>query len=157
MTETTLDKSSTTAAGDGDELDEQLAAQLVEHARAQGTSLAGPDGLLGKLTKLVFETGLEAEMDEHLGYQAHEAAGRLAEQLGRRFVLQPLELGADAVAQRLEMVRRIADEIEGYVVELGTDGRLLTLDDTVEFFSLVLGIPLTAAEKQDLVAFLRAL
>ncbi|PRX99851.1 diadenylate cyclase [Allonocardiopsis opalescens] len=32
-----------------------------------------------------------------------------------------------AVAQRLEMVRRIADEIEGYVVELGTDGRLLSL------------------------------
>ncbi len=27
--------------------------------------------------------------------------------------------------QRLEMVRRIADEIAGYVVELGTDGRLL--------------------------------
>ena len=32
-----------------------------------------------------------------------------------------------AVAQRLEMVRRIAAEIEGYVVELGTDGRLLIL------------------------------
>src|SRR5690606_21941147 len=32
-----------------------------------------------------------------------------------------------AVAQRLEMVRRIADEIEGYVVELGSDGRLLSL------------------------------
>ena len=32
-----------------------------------------------------------------------------------------------AVAQRLEMVRRIAAEIEGYVVELGTDGRLLSL------------------------------
>ena len=32
-----------------------------------------------------------------------------------------------AVAQRLEMVRRIAGEIESYVVELGTDGRLLTL------------------------------
>ena len=31
------------------------------------------------------------------------------------------------VAQRLEMVRRIADEIEGYVVELGIDGRLLAL------------------------------
>jgi len=31
------------------------------------------------------------------------------------------------VAQRLEMVRRIAAEIEGYVVELGTDGRLLSL------------------------------
>jgi diadenylate cyclase len=32
-----------------------------------------------------------------------------------------------AVVQRLEMVRRIADEINGYVVELGTDGRLLSL------------------------------
>ena len=29
--------------------------------------------------------------------------------------------------QRLEMVRRISDEIAGYVVELGVDGRLLTL------------------------------
>ncbi len=34
---------------------------------------------------------------------------------------------AVAVSQRLEMVRRIASEIEGYVVELGTDGRLLSL------------------------------
>jgi diadenylate cyclase len=32
-----------------------------------------------------------------------------------------------AVAQRLEMVRRITGEIEGYMVELGTDGRLLAL------------------------------
>jgi diadenylate cyclase len=31
------------------------------------------------------------------------------------------------VSQRLEMVRRIADEVTGQVVELGTDGRLLAL------------------------------
>jgi cytochrome c peroxidase len=37
------------------------------------------------------------------------------------------------------------------------DGRLLTLDDTVEFFNLILGTKLTTAEKADLVAFLRAL
>jgi cytochrome c peroxidase len=37
------------------------------------------------------------------------------------------------------------------------DGRLLTLEDTVEFFNLVLATKLTTAEKQDLVAFLRAL
>ena len=37
------------------------------------------------------------------------------------------------------------------------DERLLTLDDTVEFFNLVLGDKLTAREKQDLVAFMRAL
>jgi diadenylate cyclase len=32
-----------------------------------------------------------------------------------------------AVSQRIEMVRRIAREIEGYVVELGADGRLMNL------------------------------
>jgi len=37
------------------------------------------------------------------------------------------------------------------------DGRLLTLDDTVEFFNLALGTQLTPEEKKDLVAFLRAL
>lgn len=37
------------------------------------------------------------------------------------------------------------------------DGRLLTLEDTVEFFNLILGTKLTAMEKQDLVQFLRAL
>jgi cytochrome c peroxidase len=37
------------------------------------------------------------------------------------------------------------------------DGRLLTLDDTVEFFNLVLGTKLTTGEKSDLVQFLRTL
>ena len=37
------------------------------------------------------------------------------------------------------------------------DDRLMTLDDTVEFFNLVLGLKLEAAEKSDLVSFLRAL
>jgi len=49
-----------------------------------------------------------------------------------------------AVAQRLEMVRRIADEIEGYVVELGTDGRLLTL----QLDELIAGV----AEDRELIA-----
>jgi cytochrome c peroxidase len=37
------------------------------------------------------------------------------------------------------------------------DGRLLTLEDTVEFFNLVLDTKLTEPEKKDLVAFMRAL
>jgi cytochrome c peroxidase len=37
------------------------------------------------------------------------------------------------------------------------DGRLLTLEDTVEFFNIVLQLKLDADEKQDLVAYLRAL
>ncbi len=49
-----------------------------------------------------------------------------------------------SLAQRLEMVRRIADEIEGYVVELGTDGRLLAL----QLDELVSGV---AAERELIV------
>jgi cytochrome c peroxidase len=37
------------------------------------------------------------------------------------------------------------------------DGRLLTLEDTVEFFNMVGGLQLTAEEKAALTAFLRAL
>jgi cytochrome c peroxidase len=37
------------------------------------------------------------------------------------------------------------------------DGRCLTLEDTVEFFNLVLELQLSGEEKTDLVAFLRQL
>jgi cytochrome c peroxidase len=37
------------------------------------------------------------------------------------------------------------------------DGRLLTLEDTIEFFNLVLELNLNAQEKNDLVAFMRVL
>jgi hypothetical protein len=37
------------------------------------------------------------------------------------------------------------------------DDRLMTLEDTVEFFNLVLGLKLNEQEKKDLVAFLRVL
>ncbi len=49
-----------------------------------------------------------------------------------------------AVVQRLEMVRRIAEEVEGYVVELGTDGRLLSL----QLDELMAGV---AAEREFVV------
>jgi putative transposase len=59
-----------------DAVDErQLAGQLVEQARAEGLRLTGPDGLLGRLTKLVLESALEAELTEHVGYEPHERAG----------------------------------------------------------------------------------
>jgi len=65
-------------ADDGrvDAADEELARQLAERARAEGLSLTGPGGLLGRLTKVVLESALEGEMDAHLGYARHDPAGR---------------------------------------------------------------------------------
>ena len=36
----------------------------------------GPNGLLNQLTATVLEAALEAEMDEHLGYEKYQAQGR---------------------------------------------------------------------------------
>ena len=60
----------------GPVLDEGFARELVDRARAERVALVGPGGLLGGLTKQVLETALEAEMSEHLGYDANDPAGR---------------------------------------------------------------------------------
>src|SRR5437763_9106694 len=54
----------------------ELARQLAERAQAEGLSLTGPGGLLGRLTKVVLEGALEGEMDARLGYAKHDPAGR---------------------------------------------------------------------------------
>jgi len=61
---------------DDGRLDQSIAEELVARARSEGIDLVGPGGLLGDLTKQILETGLEVEMDEHLGYTKHDSAGR---------------------------------------------------------------------------------
>ncbi len=56
--------------------DEQLPAELTARARAGGLKMTGEGGLLGKLTKVVAESALEGELDDHLGYQKNHPAGR---------------------------------------------------------------------------------
>lgn len=53
-----------------------VAARLLAQASEQGVELVGPDGLLNQLTKQVLESALEAEMNEHLGYEKHQVEGR---------------------------------------------------------------------------------
>ena len=56
--------------------DEQLIRQLVDRARSEGLQLTGEGGLLARLTKRVVESALEGELDDHLGYEKHDPAGR---------------------------------------------------------------------------------
>src|SRR5207247_6748391 len=53
-------------------LDPALVSRLAAQARAQGVQLLGRGGVLQQLTKRL----LEAEMDEHLGYDKHDPVGR---------------------------------------------------------------------------------
>jgi putative transposase len=70
------DESKTAGGAPADGVDEQLARQLVDRARAQGLDLTGPDGLLRRVTKLVLEGALEGELTDHLGYGKHDPAGK---------------------------------------------------------------------------------
>jgi putative transposase len=56
--------------------DEQVLRELTERARADGLQLTGEGGLLGRLTKMVIESALEGELDDHLGYGKHDPRGR---------------------------------------------------------------------------------
>lgn len=69
MTDVTADRSA-------DPVDEQLVRELTERAQAEGLALTGEGGLLGRLTKMVVESALEGEMDDHLGYSKHDPVGR---------------------------------------------------------------------------------
>ncbi|QSE77699.1 IS256 family transposase [Rhodococcus koreensis] len=74
---------------------QKLAQQLLAQAKAEGVELVGPNGLLNQLTANVLETALEAEMDEHLGYEKHHVSGRNGENSrnGRRTKTVLTEIG----------------------------------------------------------------
>jgi transposase-like protein len=70
------DEQLATAEAIAEALDPQLVARLAAQARTQGVQLLGRGGVLQQLTKRFLEAALEAEMDAHLGYDKHDAAGR---------------------------------------------------------------------------------
>jgi putative transposase len=74
VTDVMIDMVATEAAL-ADALDVQLLRQLADRARSEGLQLTGEGGLLGRLTKLVVESALDGEMDDHLGYAKHDPAG----------------------------------------------------------------------------------
>jgi transposase-like protein len=64
------------SAGPAKDSDDQLIRQLAARARTEGLKLTGEGGLLTRLTKVVIESAMEGEMDDHLGYGKHDPAGR---------------------------------------------------------------------------------
>src|SRR2546430_14628873 len=71
-----VDEQAATAEAIAAAVDRGLVSRLAGQARAQGVQLLGRGGVLQQLTKRFLEAALEAEMDEHLGYDKHDPAGR---------------------------------------------------------------------------------
>ena len=60
---------------DGPEMRE-WATELVARARTEGVDLTGEGGLLTAMVRQVLQTGLEVELEDHLGYEPYDPAGR---------------------------------------------------------------------------------
>src|SRR3982750_374363 len=67
------------AQPEGNGVDAELVARLVEQARTAGLQLTGEGGLLQQLTKRVLESALEGEITDHLGYDRGDPAGKNGE------------------------------------------------------------------------------
>lgn len=80
--------------------------------------------LLEPSTKILSRANQALATLERYKQRLDEVAGTLSS-----LEIEDLVTVRDAVTvlQRLEMARHIADEVEGHVIELGTDGRLLAL------------------------------
>ena len=63
-------------AGEPRLISEETARRLVAQAREEGLDIAGDSGLLQQMMKSVLEAALNAELDEHLGYEHGDPAGR---------------------------------------------------------------------------------
>ena len=154
-----------TAAKKGVNLPDR-ASQVAMMAQTQNMFDCPPAPKLDPFGRLIPEKATE---QERKGQEVFFGKGRCAECHAPPFYLDnrmhDLRLERFYTAETINDQRNIADgPIKTFTLRgikdsppYHHDGRLLTLEDTVEFFNLVLQIKLTDDEKQSLVAFLRTL
>jgi hypothetical protein len=109
--------------------DQAIAEELVDRARAEGSILVGPGGLLGELAKRILKTALEVEMDEHLGYSKHDrpaVAGQVAQRTRSKTVIT--EIGAVSA----HLVEAYGTHLSRETISEITDAELDDLDDVDE-------------------------
>ena len=56
--------------------DDEVLDKLIGASGERGVALTGEGGFLPEMIKAVLERGMKAELTDHLGYQAGDAAGR---------------------------------------------------------------------------------
>ena len=110
---------------------ERVARQAGVPVVSVSSSMATISLFLGDQRHLVEHSASILSRAEQALQTLERYRGRLTQVIARLSSLEVQDTvtvrDVAVVAQRLEMVGRLEDEIESYVLELGTDGRLLTL------------------------------
>jgi transposase-like protein len=129
-----LAKRSVPAAADTSSL-RDWAEELVARARAEGVDLTGDDGLLTGIVRQVLQAGLDVELEEHLGYERYDAAGRnsgnsrngsypktVTTEIGEVEVLMPRDRNATFDPVTVPKHTRRLDGLAGNVISLYAKG-----------------------------------
>jgi putative transposase len=119
----------------GEVTEARIVSELAEWARAEGLQMTGEGGMLSRLTKRVFEAALQGEMDEHLGYGKHEAAGRdggnsrngsraktVLTEIGPVEIDVPRDRDASFEPQLVKKRQRRLSGVDGMVISLSAKG-----------------------------------
>lgn len=101
---------------------------LKDYDGTDPQTILGEGGLLKQLTKAVIERALEAEMETHLGYKKHEAAGKGTG--NSRNGKSQKTLQAECGAVKLDVLRDRNAEFEPVVVRKGQT-RIAGLDEKI--------------------------
>jgi putative transposase len=105
-----------------------VAERLVDQARADGVALTGEGGLLTGLVQQVLQGALEAEITDHLGYEAHAVEGRGSGNSRNGFY--PKTVRTEIGDVRVEVPRDRNGDFEPATVPVG-QRRLTGLDQMV--------------------------
>ena len=119
-----------------DAVSDEAVDRMIADAKETGTSLLdGPDGLVGQLTARIIERALGAEMDDHLGYEKGDPAGRgtgnsrnghygktLTTQAGPVRISVPRDRNSDFEPQIVKKGQRRAGPVDEIILSLYARG-----------------------------------
>jgi len=140
-----------------DAVSDEAVDRMIADAKETGISLLdGPDGLIGQLTARIIERALGAEMDDHLGYEKDDPAGRgtgnsrnghygktLTTQAGPVRISVPRDRNAESGPQIVKKGQRRAGPVDEIILSLYARG--LTTRDIQAHLAEVYGVSVSPA------------
>lgn len=140
-----------------DAVSDEAVDRMIADAKETGISLLdGPDGLIGQLTARIIERALGAEMDDHLGYEKGDPAGRgtgnsrnghygktLTTQAGPVRISVPRDRNAEFEPQIVKKGQRRAGPVDEIILSLYARG--LTTRDIQAHLAEVYGVSVSPA------------
>ncbi len=134
--------------------DDEVLDKLIGASGERGVALTGEGGFLPEMIKAVLERGMKAELTDHLGYQAGDAAGRgsgnsrngttpktIATEIGEVRLDQPRDRNSTFASALVPKGARRLGGLEDMIISLYAGG--MTIRDIQHHLAATLGTELS--------------